>query len=84
MIRLKAALKGLPFSLDIDGKKVVYTDYKGKVTQWFPPEAKEVIANLSKEEYTQWHSCRTEEEVYRLVKFDLLKNGCIITKEERT
>ena len=85
MIILKASYKGsVPFSLEIDGKKVTYIDYAGKKTQWFPPESKKVFANLDKEEYAEWSMAKSEEDVYKIIKVDLIKNECIITKENRT
>lgn len=83
MIEIKASLKGIPFKLVINGKEVIYEDYTGKKTQWFPPKEKEVFANLSKEEYAQWVSARTEDEVYRFIKLDLGKNDCAIIEEKK-
>jgi ribosomal protein S16 len=83
MIEIRADLKGIPFFLIIDGKNVVYErrNIDGTViekVQWFPPLPgdKKVLTNISPEEYAQWHACRTESEVIRMIKFDLMKNGC--------
>jgi len=83
MIELKANIKGISFKLFINGTEVIYEDYTGKKTQWFPPKSKDVFANLDPEEYVQWKNCKTEEEVYRLIKMDLIKNGCADIKEKR-
>jgi len=82
MIRLKASLKGIPFTLEINGKEVIYTDYAGKKTQWFPPNSKAVLASIDKEEYAQWSAANNEDEILRLIKFDLIKNSCIIIEEK--
>ena len=87
MIKLKAAFKGVPFTLEINGKQVIHFGFneKGKwiKTQWFPPMDKKVMGNLPREEYIQWSLAKNEEEVYNLIKIDLIKNQCIITDEER-
>ena len=86
MIEIKSDLKGIPFYLIINGKEVVYErrnvagDIIEKV-QWFPPKEKKVLINLPPEEYAEWSACKTEEEVVRMMKIDLIKNGCKI--EER-
>jgi len=89
MIELKSNLQGLPFVIIIDGKTVVYERRNNKEeiierSQWFPPVDKKVLANLDPLEYMQWKNARTEEEVYRLIKFDLVKNGCKNITEKRT
>jgi len=85
MIKLKARLNGIPFSIEIDGKIVTHEGFNEKgewlKTQWFPPIEKKVITNLTPEEYAQWQLAKNEEDVYKLVKIDLIKNRCIITEE---
>jgi len=86
MIEIKADLKGLPFFLIINNKEVVYErrNKEGELiekVQWFPPQDKKVLINLPPEEYAQWSACHSEDEVVRMIKFDLIKNGCKI--EER-
>jgi len=88
MIELKVYLKGIPFFLMIDGKKVVYErrTIEGNIiekAQWFPPVStnKKVLSNITPEEYAQWATCKDEEEVYKLIKFDLIRNGCKVEEK---
>ena len=88
MITIKAKLKEVPFTLEIDGKKVTYIglNENGKIgrIQWFPPIDKGVITNLPPEEMEQWALAKNELEVYALIIFDLIKNQCEIINETRS
>jgi len=83
MIGIKATLKGVPFWIRINGKEVKHKDIYGKVTQWFPPQEVRVMSMINKEDYLQWIKARNEEEVYNIIKVDLMKDGCVIVEEER-
>ena len=87
MIEIKAELQGIPFFLIINGKEVIYErrNVAGEIiekVQWFPPKEKKVLTNITPEEYAQWCACRTEQEVIRMIKFDLTKNGCKIEEKK--
>ena len=86
MIQLKADLKGIPFFLLINGKDVIYErrNRRGSLietAQWFPPIGKKVVSNIDPQEFLQWKFCKNEEDVYKMMKLDLMKNGCNIEEK---